>query len=99
MRDLNRALQALSPGQRTALILVSASGFSYEEAAAICGCAVGTIKSRVARARETLLQMLDGTLPIPDCEMEEDATVNTRPSRQRKLPRLNVRTPAPGLAA
>jgi hypothetical protein len=82
------------------LILVSASGFSYEEAAAICGCAVGTIKSRVARARETLLQMLDGTLPIPNCEIDEDVTVTARSARQRtKMPRVNLRTPAPGLAA
>ena len=65
LRDLNRALAALSPGQRTALILVSVSGFSYEEAAEICGCAVGTIKSRVARARETLLEMLEGRQPMP----------------------------------
>jgi RNA polymerase sigma-70 factor (ECF subfamily) len=65
LRDLNRALSALSPGQRAALILVSASGFSYEEAAQICGCAVGTIKSRVARARSTLLQMLEGRIPFP----------------------------------
>ncbi|MBX5459888.1 MAG: sigma-70 family RNA polymerase sigma factor [Steroidobacteraceae bacterium] len=64
VRDLNRALAALSPGQRTALILVSASGFSYEEAAKICGCAVGTIKSRVARARDTLLAILDGEQPV-----------------------------------
>ncbi len=63
LRDLNRALAALSPGQRAALILVSASGFSYEEAAAICGCAVGTIKSRVARARSALLQTLEGRAP------------------------------------
>ncbi len=63
LRDLNRALAALSPGQRAALILVSASGFSYEEAASICGCAVGTIKSRVARARRALLAMLEGRLP------------------------------------
>ena len=78
LRDLNRALAALSPGQRTALILVSVSGFSYEEAATICGCAVGTIKSRVARARETLLQMLDGTLAIPETESSievEDDTI------------------------
>jgi len=68
LRDLNRALASLSSGQRTALILVSASGFSYEEAAEICGCAVGTIKSRVARARETLVQMLEGHLPIPKTE-------------------------------
>jgi RNA polymerase sigma-70 factor (ECF subfamily) len=90
LRDLNRALATLSPGQRTALILVSASGFSYEEAAAICGCAVGTIKSRVARARETLLQMLEGTLPIPECEVEEDETVSPM-SRQR--------APSPAFAA
>jgi len=74
VRDLNRALAALSPGQRTALILVSASGFSYEEAAKICGCAVGTIKSRVARARDTLLAILDGEqparLPTDDEAME-----------------------------
>ena len=65
LRDLNLALSSLSPGQRTALILVSVSGFSYEEAATICGCAVGTIKSRVARARETLLEMLEGRQPLP----------------------------------
>ena len=64
LRDLNRALASLSPGQRTALILVSVSGYSYEEAAEICGCAVGTIKSRVARARETLLELLEGRQPM-----------------------------------
>ena len=99
LRDLNRALASLSPGQRTALILVSASGFSYEEAATICGCAVGTIKSRVARARETLLQMLDGTLPIPDCELDEDSTITTYATRRRtSAPRVNMRAPV-GLAA
>src|SRR5262249_1494978 len=71
LRDLNRALATLSPGQRTALILVSVSGYSYEEAASICRCAVGTIKSRVARARETLLQMLDGTMPIQEEQRDE----------------------------
>jgi RNA polymerase sigma-70 factor (ECF subfamily) len=40
------------------LILVGASGFSYEEAAQICGCAVGTIKSRVNRARSRLAEIL-----------------------------------------
>ena len=85
LRDLNRALACLSPGQRTALILVSASGFSYEEAAAICHCAVGTIKSRVARARETLLQMLEGTLPIADGQSPEETTVNTRTATHRPI--------------
>jgi RNA polymerase sigma-70 factor, ECF subfamily len=63
LRELHGALSRLPTGQRTALLLVSASGLSYEEAAAICGCAVGTIKSRVARAREMLVEMLDGSAP------------------------------------
>ena len=50
--------------QREAVILIGASGFSYEEAAEICGCAVGTIKSRVARGRVALEALLtDGKLP------------------------------------
>src|SRR5258705_2307608 len=52
------ALAKLPPDQREALILVGASGFSYEEAAAICDCAVGTIKSRVNRARTRLSDLL-----------------------------------------
>ena len=46
------------PDQCEALILVGAAGFSYEEAAAICDCPVGTIKSRVHRARTRLMQLL-----------------------------------------
>jgi RNA polymerase sigma-70 factor (ECF subfamily) len=52
------AFAKLPFGQREALLLVGASGFNYEEAAAICGTAVGTIKSRVHRARVRLLGML-----------------------------------------
>ncbi len=52
------ALGKLPPDQREALILVGASGFSYEEAAEICGCAVGTIKSRVNRARSRLAELM-----------------------------------------
>ncbi|MGD9846727.1 MAG: sigma-70 family RNA polymerase sigma factor, partial [Variibacter sp.] len=52
------ALGKLPPDQREALILVGASGFSYEEAAEICGCAVGTIKSRVNRARGRLAELM-----------------------------------------
>lgn len=58
LQDFKRALQMLPPDQREALILVGAAGFSYEEAAAISGCAVGTIKSRVNRARSKLAQLL-----------------------------------------
>ena len=60
--EFRTALAKLPPDQREALILVGASGFSYEEAAEICGCAVGTIKSRVNRARNRLgeLMQVDG---------------------------------------
>lgn len=58
MRDFRRALETLPDDQREALILVGASGFAYEEAAAICGCKTGTIKSRVNRARQRLQEIL-----------------------------------------
>jgi RNA polymerase sigma-70 factor (ECF subfamily) len=62
--DMQRALLHLPQPQREALILVGAGGFAYEEAAAICGCAVGTIKSRVARGRVALEALLtNGNLP------------------------------------
>lgn len=54
LNDLRRGLDMLSDDQREAIILVGATGLSYEEAAEICGCAVGTIKSRVSRARKNL---------------------------------------------
>jgi len=59
MRSLQLALQRLPPEHREALILVGAAGLSYEEAAEICGCALGTIKSRVNRARARLLKIMD----------------------------------------
>ena len=58
--DFRRALLKLPTEQREALILVGPAGFSYEEAAAISGCAVGTIKSRVNRGRTRLTEMVDG---------------------------------------
>ncbi|HEX8446539.1 MAG TPA: sigma-70 family RNA polymerase sigma factor [Sphingomonas sp.] len=62
--DMQRALMHLPQPQREALILVGAGGFAYEEAAEICGCAVGTIKSRVARGRVALETLLsEGKLP------------------------------------
>jgi RNA polymerase sigma-70 factor (ECF subfamily) len=56
--EFREALNLLPPEQRESLILVGATGFSYEEAAQICGCAVGTIKSRVNRARRRLAEIL-----------------------------------------
>jgi len=54
LNDLRRGLDMLKDDQREAIILIGASGLSYEEAAEICDCAVGTIKSRVSRARKAL---------------------------------------------
>jgi len=59
MRALQAALAELPDDHRDALILVGGAGFSYEEAAEVCGCALGTIKSRVNRARAKLLKLMD----------------------------------------
>jgi RNA polymerase sigma-70 factor (ECF subfamily) len=66
LSDTARALRQLPNEQREALILVGAGGFSYEDAAAICNCAIGTVKSRVARARKALAASLEGNAPIAD---------------------------------
>ncbi|MEI7932027.1 MAG: sigma-70 family RNA polymerase sigma factor [Alphaproteobacteria bacterium] len=57
--ELRLSIAKLPPEQREALILVGAGGFAYEEAADICGCAVGTVKSRVSRARKALQDILN----------------------------------------
>jgi RNA polymerase sigma-70 factor (ECF subfamily) len=56
--DLRAALAKLPQDQREAVLLVGAQGFSYDDAAKICGCAVGTIKSRVNRARRRLAELM-----------------------------------------
>ena len=61
MLDFREALQHLPADQREALILIGGSGLSYEEAAGVCGCAVGTMKSRVNRARSRLSELLSIT--------------------------------------
>jgi RNA polymerase sigma-70 factor (ECF subfamily) len=71
IRALEAALDQLPPEHREALILVGAAGLSYEEAADICGCALGTIKSRVNRARARLLKVMDIDQP-------SDAIIPTR---------------------
>jgi len=74
--DVRRAMNLLADDQRDALILVTAGGLSYEEAAQVCGCAVGTIKSRVNRARKALLEAIDsGQLPPRDAPAN-DALAN-----------------------
>lgn len=58
---LRNAINKLPDDQREALILVGAGGMSYEEAGKVCGCATGTIKSRVSRARKALVELTEGT--------------------------------------
>jgi RNA polymerase sigma-70 factor (ECF subfamily) len=73
--EVRRALALLPEEQREALILIGVAGLSYEEAAAICDAAIGTIKSRVSRARDKLATLVfDGAFgeddTRPDAAME-----------------------------
>ena len=63
--DLKTALGKLPADQREAVVLVGVSGFSYEEAAEICKVAVGTIKSRVNRARHRLAELMHLQSALP----------------------------------
>jgi RNA polymerase sigma-70 factor, ECF subfamily len=71
LTELKRAMTTLPDEQREALILVGAGGFSYSEAASICGCAVGTMKSRVSRGRSTITALMSDTARLP--QSREDA--------------------------
>ncbi len=62
--DMRKALMRLSPDHREALLLITAEGFSYEDAARVCGCAIGTMKSRVNRARSRLVEETSGQPPV-----------------------------------
>ena len=75
MSDFRKALAQLQDEQREALLLVGASGFSYEEAAEMCGVAVGTIKSRTSRARARLAELM-GHDENEVLEMTDDATMS-----------------------
>ena len=94
-KDFTKALQQLSSEQREALMMVLATGMSYEEAAEISGCAVGTLKSRISRARDSLVKLLS---------LEERETIELEKPPQRELsaapkkgkPRLRKSTPRRG---
>ncbi len=57
-QEVEVAIERLSPSHREVLVLIGMQGVSYEEAAEICGCAIGTVKSRLNRARGAVLEML-----------------------------------------
>jgi RNA polymerase sigma-70 factor (ECF subfamily) len=86
LRDLHAALQQLPNDQREALILIGVSGLAYEEAAEICGCAVGTMKSRVNRARTRLANLLSIHAPS-ELRHAEDWQVVDPASASHQLPK------------
>lgn len=69
LQEFRRHFATLPAHQREALLLVAINEFSYEEAAEIAGCPVGTMKSRVSRARLTLQNAMEGDVaaesPVP----------------------------------
>jgi RNA polymerase sigma-70 factor (ECF subfamily) len=80
LRDLERALAELPDEQRSALLLVGMEGMNYDEAAAVLGVAVGTIRSRLSRGREALRQLMGrGT------EQEEAGLDADGPGRRRRV--------------
>ncbi len=66
--ELLQAVDTLNKAQRETLMLVVGSGLSYEEAAKVCGCPIGTIRSRLARARQELEAKMLGEAPMPRSE-------------------------------
>jgi RNA polymerase sigma-70 factor (ECF subfamily) len=65
-QDVLRGLARLVPEQREAIVLIAAEGLSYEEAAAVCNCPVGTVKSRLSRARQRLEDYANGEGVLPE---------------------------------
>ncbi|GIT92040.1 RNA polymerase sigma factor [Jannaschia pagri] len=82
MNDFREAFALLPDEQREALLLVGASGFSYEEAADMCDCAVGTIKSRANRGRKRLAELmhLNEDEPMEMTDMATMAVVTGKPA-------------------
>jgi RNA polymerase sigma-70 factor (ECF subfamily) len=77
---LQALVATLEPDKRAAFVLTQINGLSYDEAAQACGVPIGTIRSRVARAREDLLLAMHGEAPT----VEE---ITTRPARRLRRSR------------
>jgi RNA polymerase sigma-70 factor (ECF subfamily) len=85
--EVRDALDRLQPEQREALILIGASGLSYEDAARLCACAIGTMKSRVNRARARLVSMLT----VPEQRLASNIAWLGAPAKNdAPLPRVPV---------
>lgn len=81
VNDVANALQKLPPEQREVLLLIGAGGASYEEAADIVGCAIGTIKSRLARGRRALAELIDGPDESPSTSAADINLSRNEPTR------------------
>jgi RNA polymerase sigma factor (sigma-70 family) len=81
LQDLQSALERIPIEQRELLLLVGAEGLSYEEAAAVCGCAIGTIKSRLNRARHRVAELLGYTTQ----DLSADAITQSVLSKLKQL--------------
>ena len=86
LNELRMAMAALPVDQREAVILVGAGGMSYEEAAEICNCAVGTVKSRVSRARDALRRIIE----TGDFQRDEGRGATSMSVLLAELARLSV---------
>ena len=73
LNDVRRALNRLPPDQQEALVLVGAGGWSYEDAAAYARCPLGTMKSRVFRARRALVAAVEEGRVLHDAVRACDA--------------------------
>lgn len=98
-QELRRALAKLSPEHREVLILVGASGFRYEEAAQICKCAIGTIKSRLSRARAELRALLLGDDEEQGAAVAVERTEETVATAGEQKPQVTTRVKRERLAA
>jgi RNA polymerase sigma-70 factor (ECF subfamily) len=82
-----RAFRMLSPAHREVLVLICVHGYPYEKAADIVGCKVGTIRSRLNRARNQLKQMLlEGDLPLPTPPASTRPAMLLEPEGNKRLP-------------
>ncbi len=84
--DVEKALRKLPAEQREILLLVGAGGASYEEAAEITGCAIGTVKSRLARGRVALAAIING----PDDDDSKTGKAGTRIAVDKDRPKSQL---------
>ena len=88
VEDVAHALQKLSVEQREVLMLIGANGLSYEEAAEVMGCAIGTIKSRLARGRVALSALINGPVELEaKISAEQDGQISGKASSSRVMAR------------